>query len=359
MSRRWGPRLHRAVSTTATLVVMAVLALVAGLGLAACSGSGTKAATDAGTAAATAAAGQNEMPLPAPTVAGTLAFARVTSAHDGAYVIRTGDICVVRTDGTELTPLAAGPAEEAQPAWAPDGRQIAYAVCRLAGDHRATVRVMNADGSGQRRLLRSPLASQWPAWSPDGTQVAFFQAPREIRGWLAGWSGLVVVDAAGEGPLSRPTGGDVATGDRFAAWAPDGRIFFLRSRLGDVFSVRHDGSALTRVTTGGGHGAFALSPDGTQLALYDREHDHLVVQPTCGGGTPVVLVDDMSRYVPSESVRQTWSPDGAAIAFAASSDRTRTPYSRGSALYVVNTDGSGLSVVPDTGKVWDPAWRPE
>jgi len=72
-----------------------------------------------------------------------------------------------------------------------------------------------------------------------------------------------------------------------------------------------------------------------------------------------VLVDDVSRYVPSESVGLAWSPDGTAIAFAASSDRTRTPNPRGSALYVVNADGSGLSVVPDTGKVWDPAWRPQ
>ena len=100
------------------------------------------------------------MPLPAPTVAGTLAFARVTSVDDDGYVVRTGDICVVRTDGTGLTPLAAGAADESQPAWSPDGRQIAYAAYRLAGrPSDSTVRVMNADGSGKRRLLQSALAS--------------------------------------------------------------------------------------------------------------------------------------------------------------------------------------------------------
>ena len=354
MTRRWRSRLQVSVTMTVALV------LAAAVMLAACGGCGTTATTSPGTAAASpVASNQNAMPLPAPTIAGTLAFARVTSGFDEGDVVRTGDICVVRTDGTGLTPLTVGSADEAQPAWSPDGRQIAYAAYRLADGSSSTVRIMNADGTGRRRLLRSALAGQWPAWSPDGTQVAFFQPAREIRDWLASWSGLVVVDAAGEGPPWRPTGGDVAKGDRFAAWAPDGTIFFLRSRLGDVFSVRHDGSALTRVTTGGGHGAFALSPDGKQLAIYDQEHDHLVLLPASGGGTPVVLVDNMSQYVPSLSVRLAWSPDGTALAFAASSDRARTPYPPGSALYVVSADGSGLSVVPNTGKVWDPAWRPE
>ena len=357
MSRRWGSRLQVSVTMTVTLV------LAAAITVAGCGSSSSTAATSPGTAAAPpVATSQNAMPLPAPTVAGTLAFARVTSVVDEGYVVRTGDICVARTDGTGLTPLAAGTADESQPAWSPDGRQIAYAAYRLAGSHRSTVRVMNADGSGRRRLLHSALAGEWPAWSRDGTLVAFFQPPREVRGWLAGWSGLVVANAAEESswrPVWKLAGGEVAQGDRFAAWAPDGRILFLRSRLGDVFSGSDFGGTPRRVTTGGGHGAFALSPDGSQLAIYDQEHDHLVLLPASGDGTPVVLVDNMSQYVPSLSVRLAWSPDGTAIAFAASSDRARTPYPPGSALYVVNADGSGLSVVPNTGKVWDPAWRPE
>ena len=221
---------------------------------------------------------------------------------------------------------------------------------------------MSANGNGKRRLLQSALAGQWPAWSTDGFWIAFFHPPQQVRGWITGPSRLIVADAAGEhfwSPGWPRIDGEGGRGDRFAAWAPDGSIYFLRSRLGDVFSGGIAGGFLTRVTTGGGHTAFALSPDGSQFAIYDGEHDHLVLLPASGEGTPVVLVDDMSQYVLSMSVRLTWSPDGKAIAFAASSDKTRTPYPRGSALYIVNADGSGLSVVPDTGKVWDPAWRPE
>ena len=355
MSRRWRSRLQVSVTMTVALV------LAAAVMLAACGGCGTTAATFPGTAASSpAATSQNAMPLPAPTVAGTLAFARVTTREDDGYVVRTGDICAVRTDGTELTPLAADGADESQPAWSPDGRQIAYATIRPDDSMNSTVRVMNADGSGKRRLW-SALASWSPAWSPDGTQIAFAEREWYTGGWAGSALGLAVVNADGSGLRELTLTSDPHVGDQYPAWSPDGRIVFLRARIGDVLWVNSDGSGLTRVTTGGGHAAFALSPDGKQLAIYDQEHDHLVLLPASGDGTPVVLVDNMSQYVPSLSVRLAWSPDGTALAFAASSDRARMrmPYPPGSALYVVNADGSGLSVVPNTGKVWDPAWRPE
>ena len=100
MSRRWRSRLQ--VSVTMTVA----LALAAAVMLAACGGCGTTATTSPGTAAASpVASNQNAMPLPAPTVAGTLAFARVTSGFDEGYVVRTGDIYLMRTDGTGLTPF--------------------------------------------------------------------------------------------------------------------------------------------------------------------------------------------------------------------------------------------------------------
>jgi Tol biopolymer transport system component len=113
---------------------------------------------------------------------------------------------------------------------------------------------------------------------------------------------------------------------------------------------------LTRVTTSGGQGAFSLSPDGTRLAIYDKEHDHLVLRSARAGGAQVVLVDDVSRYVDTSMVRPAWSPDGTQIAFAASS---LDEHPGGSGLYVINADGTGFSRVPMKGRVCDPAWRPQ
>ncbi len=352
------PRQRRAAAATWTVALVVPLLLCASVTFTACGASGTtstspSAVSSPAAASPSDAASPSRTPLPAPTVAGTIAFAKVTPTGRG---FATGDIYVVRTDGTGLTRLAAGTADECQPAWSPDGRRIAYAAGRpAAGPHSYVVRVMNADGTGKEILPGVAIAGQLPAWSPRGTQLAFYHPPRSkpVLAWKTqGWDGLFVVNAYWNGWGGSPT--RPATGDRFAAYAPDGRLYFVRRGIGDIFCVYR--TMTTRVTTSGGLGAFSLSPDGTRLVVYDKEHDHLVLRSTSAGGTPVVLVDDVSRYVNASMVRPAWSPDGTAIAFAASSV---DGHPGGSGLYVINADGTGFSRVPMKGRVCDPAWRPE
>ena len=360
------PTQRRATAGARTIAFVIVLLLCAGVALTACGASGTtstspSAVSSPAAASPSDAASPSRTPLPAPTVAGTIAFAKVTPTGRG---FATGDIYVVRTDGTGLTRLAASTADECQPAWSPDGRRIAYAAGRpAAGPSSYVVRVMNADGAGKEILPGaapgSAIAGQLPAWSPDGAHLAFYHPPRSkpVLAWKTqSWDGLVVVrlDYDWYGWKLEPT--RPATGDRFAAYAPDWRIYFVRRGIGDIFCVHSNGTGLTRVTTGGGLGAFSLSPDGTRLVVYDKEHDHLVLRSTSAGGTPAVLVDDVSRYVNAPMVRPAWSPDGTAIAFAASSF---DGHPGGSGLYVINVDGTGFSRVPMKGRVCDPAWRPQ
>lgn len=60
---------------------------------------------------------------------------------------------------------------DGDPAWSPDGSQIAFR--RLVGgaDGNADVYVMNSDGSGQRAVAKTEAADVKPVWSPDGKNL--------------------------------------------------------------------------------------------------------------------------------------------------------------------------------------------
>ena len=76
-------------------------------------------------------------------------------------------------DGKALEQLTGEGSREDDPAWSPNGEQIAYAT-----DVEGTffIYVMNADGSEQRRLSSGTEVEHDPAWSPDGRFIAFARA---------------------------------------------------------------------------------------------------------------------------------------------------------------------------------------
>ena len=57
-----------------------------------------------------------------------------------------------------------------QPAWAPDGQQVAFQAYRDGVWH---IYVMRADGSGVRTITSGPFDDREPSWSRDGSRIAF------------------------------------------------------------------------------------------------------------------------------------------------------------------------------------------
>jgi Tol biopolymer transport system component len=85
--------------------------------------------------------------------------------------LSAADIYVMNADGSGSRKLTHSAGRNAEPAWSPDGRKIAFRSTRNGGNRE--IYVMNADGSNQRNLTRNPAKDVRPSWSPDGRRIAF------------------------------------------------------------------------------------------------------------------------------------------------------------------------------------------
>ena len=88
------------------------------------------------------------------------------------------DIWVIDLASGQQTRLTDGFEQEYDPDFSPDGSRIAYVVDPFIVSETKLVSnpdiwVMNADGSGKSRLTSDPWADSEPAWSPDGSEIAF------------------------------------------------------------------------------------------------------------------------------------------------------------------------------------------
>jgi Tol biopolymer transport system component len=278
-------------------------------------------------------------PSPSPKgPVGTIAFSSNRLLPNGP----PWNIYVIRTDGSGLTQLTHVQRDGAfDPAWSPDGTKIAYAIYHGAtGWH---LWVVDADGS-HKMLLTQGLQ---PAWSSDGTQIVYTIQP---TGGVT--DRIYVMKADGTGKRAVTSG----PCDDYPTWTPNGMIVFARApaqcdgssgTTTDVFAVNPDGGGLIRLTTGQPFGNPSLSPDGTRIAIQDKERHRIVIVRIYGAGTVTLFPTDFG----TPWSQTGWSPDGGAIAFAGS-------YTDTTDLYVVNADGSGLTKVPNGEDASDPAWRP-
>src|SRR6266516_3040689 len=87
-------------------------------------------------------------------------------------------VYVTDGDGSNQRRVVRDRWSDQRPGWSPDGRRILFTSFRnrdpnLLGIGNAEILVASADGSGVRNVTRSRFWEGEPAWSPDGKQIAF------------------------------------------------------------------------------------------------------------------------------------------------------------------------------------------
>jgi Tol biopolymer transport system component len=97
------------------------------------------------------------------------------------------------------------PGTDADPAWSPDGQQIAF---RRGGGANANIFLMNPDGSGERPLVTDTGPDSDPTWSPDGSRIAFVSGRslgdgQDQHVWVVG------ADGSGQRPLLEGAPGEL------------------------------------------------------------------------------------------------------------------------------------------------------
>jgi TolB protein len=260
-----------------------------------------------------------------------------------SYVTKKGqnfNLWVADADGESPQSALSSSEPIISPAWAPNGRQLAY----VSFEARKPTIYVHEVATGKRRLVANFKGSNSaPAWSPDGKTLALTLS-RDGGSQL----NLLDLSVAGSEPRRIAQSGYIDTEPAFTA---DGRtIYFVSDRGGSpqIYRVPVSGGNPERVTFSGTYNISpALSPDGRWLAYISRVSGAFKLHVMeLASGTANAITDTIADERPS------FSPNSRMLIYA-------TQQQGKEALMTSTLDGKiKARLVGQTGDIREPDWAP-
>ena len=325
---------------------------------------------------------------------------------DGSKIIFSGGgrIVVADASGTEFYTIPQGPAanppflQDGPARISPDGSKLAYVTYRylkgISRTHSNEIATSNLDGSDPRRLTSDHYDYRQPAWSPDGSQIAF-ASWGSSRAKDEGRDGIFVVDSdGGSDPrlVGPPTYPDLPNKYSWyvssPVWSPNGEfIVFLELVYTDgwhgyIAAIKPDGSGYRRIHDNSPPGSYVIesprfSPDGRRLVFVMSQDETSVIKTVNFDGSDqrtllTVPTTDATRgdppprtgpYGPIQYINHvTWSPDGSEIFFSGFSESSDHPQSLVTGIHAIGVDGTGPRTISQFNMlrhIWPVALSPD
>ncbi len=250
-----------------------------------------------------------------------------------------------------FSPFATETMDEAEPAWSPDGRTVAY-VGLANGITQVFARSLDSTVPAQLTVAES--SCHRPFWSPDGARLYY-------------WSGgsLWSIGAAGGPPLE--TIRNVSFGFMPASISPDGKMIAFFRAEGAMYGVHILDTGTGAIRALGREpfpprfripGALVFSPRGDRLLA------SLVRSVDVAGGSEAWIIPwpgGQPRQIPAHfgpgytALLPSWMPDNRHVVFA-----SELSPGLGAHLYVLDTErGEIETVTAGTGQEREPAVSPD
>jgi len=235
----------------------------------------------------------------APPRNGVIAF----QSADGIYIADP------RTDTVSLVPESANLTD---PAWSPDGTELAVTAWGAQG---AAVYTMKPDGSERTLVLRNASS---PSWSPDGNELVLVRgtcgSSTPCSGDEEGETSLAIVNLDGTDARELNTGRtDQPTYVSSPEWSPDGKLIAFIDGTGSIALTTPGGERVPLPSAPIESQNVSWSPDSSKLA-YDR------FDAKSGDAVAVVLdratgEETIFRGTQRGAEAPVWSPEGDQLVF--------------------------------------------